>query len=456
MTRSSSFFVYSFLTRTESTLRAFLALKLGDPIPRGPAPFQFDFVSRDEQTAQYCDEVLVPRYELFRPNAYNKAVYAAAFVHGQSGMGKSRLSRDLVPQARAYLGRKGNTPAGLVDLLDRCTTLLIDLRHNDDKLDEDEIARLDASVMIGLRVAAKYWGYAVSDVRHLVLTEPAVRERFELPQVLNAVSAEVVAAGGPPRMLHIVLDELHYHFRRMLRYDEDRIYTRNTTEPLARALMRSALGVANTTGRRGLFVVATFAGTAPLPSSEALLPTENRCMFIGLPPLALQDMRRIVDKNLAQDVPADVRQAPWFDLLLRSLGGWPGCLEHVRELPKHGLLCSVNEEPMRAITKIGSLLAKRYSLPPEAALAPYLALGGVPVKENDTVSPADTVSTSVRGLQERGFVSLVEVPTFNFPWIYRWRARGDVVLNMPLALVIAAITNRHPAGACVNGRKSIH
>jgi hypothetical protein len=427
------------LTRTESTLRAFLALTLGDPVPLAPAPFQFDFVSRDEQIAQYCDEVLIPRYELFRQNAYDKAVYAAAFVYGQSGMGKSRLSRDLVPQARAYLSRKGNPPAGLVDLLDRCTTMLIDLQHNDDKLDEAEIARLDASVMIGLRVAARYWGYAANDVRDLVLTEPAVRERFKLPQVLNAISAELEAAGGPPRMLHIVLDELHCHFHRLLRYDEDRLHDRRATEPLARALMRAAVGAANTGARRSLFVVATFAGTVLLPISKALLPTEERCLSIGLPPLAMQDMRRIVDKHLAEVVPVEVRQAPLFELLLRSLGGLPCCLEHVRELPKHGLLCSPNEEPLRAIIEIGSLLAKRYLLRPEAALAPYLALGGVPVKVNDTVSPADTVSTSVRGLQERGFVSLVEVPTFNFPWIYRWRAGGDVVLNMPLALAIAAI-----------------
>jgi hypothetical protein len=197
--------------------------------------------------------------------------------------------------------------------------------------------------------------------------------------------------------------------------------------------------------------VSTFAGTVLLPPSKALLPTEERCLSIGLPPLALQDMRRIVDKHVAQDVPADVRQAPWFDLLLRSLGGLPRCLEHVRELPKHGYLRSASEEPLRAITEIGVLLAKRYLLPSEAALAPYLALGGVPLMESDTVSPADTVPTSVRVLQERGFVSLVEAPSASLPWVRRWGAANHIALNMPLALVIAAVTNRHPAGTCVNG-----
>jgi hypothetical protein len=438
---------------TPPTLRAFLTQKLGNPSPSTQLPFQFDFVSRDEQIAQYCDEVLVPRYELYRRDAPDKSVYAAAFVYGQSGMGKSRLSRDLVPQARAYLARKGNPPAGLVDLLDRCTTLLIDLRHNGDGMDEEEMARLDANVLIGLRVAAKYWGYAVSRLRHLILTEPAVRERFKLAEVLDAISAEVVAAGAPPRMLHIALDELHYYFDQMLRY-EGRSINPPSTEPLARAVMRVAMRAADTAVRPGLFVVSTFAGTVLLPPSKALLPTEERCLSIGLPPLALQDMRHIVDKHMAQDVPADVRQAPWFDLLLRSLGGLPRCLEHVRELPKHGYLCLVSEEPLRAIKKIGSLLAKRYLLPPEAALAPYLALGGVPVKGRDTVSPAGTDPTSVRVLQERGFVSLVEAPSDDVPWVDRWGAAGDAVLNMPLALVIAATTERHSAGTCVTEQQS--
>jgi hypothetical protein len=364
------------------------------------------------------------------------------------------LSRDLVPQARAYLARKGNTPAGLVDLLDRCTTLLIDLRHNGDSLNKAEMTQLEASVMIGLRVAAKYWGYDMSSLRHLALTDTAARERFELPQVLNAISAEVVAAGEAPRMLHIALDELHFYFDKMLPYEGQSVNP-PTSEPLARAVMRAAMGAANTGARPSLFVVATFAGTVLLPLSKALLPTDERCLSIGLPPLALQDMRRIVDKHLAQDLPAAVRQAPWFDLLLRSLGGLPRCLEHVRELPKRGLLCSPNEEPLLAIIEIGSLLAKRYLLPSEAALAPYLALGGVPVMESDTVSPADTDPTSVRVLQERGFVSLVEAPSPSLPWVRRWSVADDVVLNMPLALAIAAIRKRHSSGACVTGRRRL-
>jgi hypothetical protein len=85
MTRSSSLFIHPLLTCTAPTLRAFLAQKLGHPSPSAELPFQFDFVSRDEQIAQYCDEVLLPRYELFRRNAADKAVYAVAFVYGQSG-----------------------------------------------------------------------------------------------------------------------------------------------------------------------------------------------------------------------------------------------------------------------------------------------------------------------------------------------------------------------------------
>jgi hypothetical protein len=107
------------------------------------------------------------------------------------------------------------------------------------------------------------------------------------------------------------------------------------------------------------------------------------------------------------------------------------------------------------IMMIGSLLAKRYVLPPQAALAPYLALGGVPVMESDIVSPADTDPTSARVLQERGYVSLVEAPSSIVPWVDRWSAANNVVLNMPLALVIAAIAARHSSSTCVTGRRSV-
>lgn len=75
------------------TLRELLALRLGKPVAVAAPPFPFDFVAREQEVALFCHEVLVPRYRLFKQQQADKSEYAAAFISGQSGMGKSRLSR---------------------------------------------------------------------------------------------------------------------------------------------------------------------------------------------------------------------------------------------------------------------------------------------------------------------------------------------------------------------------
>ena len=225
--------------------------RLGAPVHIAQPPFMFDFVSREEQVRRYCDEVLLPRFQLFRAQQADKAKFAAAFFYGQSGIGKSRLSRDLLPQALRYLQQQQGVPSELLDLLNRSATLLIDLRHNGERVSDEELASLSADVIIGLRVAAKYVGHDVVGVRQLALRETGLREALALPAVLKAISDENMAAGTSAGMLHLTIDEVHFFFDTSVRYQGGAVPAQQT-EPPARAIMRSVMGACNTAVRPGL------------------------------------------------------------------------------------------------------------------------------------------------------------------------------------------------------------
>ena len=70
--------------RVGLSLRTYLTQRLGAAVPAAPPPFMFDFAARTEQVALFCDEVLAPRFQLFRAQQADKDEYAAALLYGQS------------------------------------------------------------------------------------------------------------------------------------------------------------------------------------------------------------------------------------------------------------------------------------------------------------------------------------------------------------------------------------
>lgn len=461
------------------SLRAYLTRRLGAAVPVAPPPFLFNVCAgRTEQVRRFCEAVLVPRFRLFRAQQQQAPTgtdgYAAAFVYGQSGMGKSRLCWDLIPQALQYLTHQPGADPELLALLRGCTTLLIAVGHGGERVCEEEYAELPADVIIGLRVAAMYFGYGSEGVRQLALRETGVHESLRLAAVLQAISKENVAA-GKCTMLHLGVDEVHHFFDRSVVVPCSAGHSDAASRPREsgiRAVLQAVMGACNASVQQpGLFVVGTFAATALPPPPADWVPMEDgRCLPMPLPPLSVTSMQQVLDDHFsaalptgqhlryAIAIPLTVRQAPWFAKVLRGLGGLPRALEHLCCLPQQGQLVSEHEKPLQALRAVSDLLAEHYKFPPQARLLPYLALSGVPLPSLDeVVSPPSAVPTTARTLQRNGYVSIVESPPPATPWVQHWRAAGHVLVDMPLALMLAGLaaqpdpaqSTRDVCGVCV-------
>eukprot|EP00698_Gefionella_okellyi_P013691 TRINITY_DN3769_c0_g1_i8.p1 TRINITY_DN3769_c0_g1~~TRINITY_DN3769_c0_g1_i8.p1 ORF type:complete len:684 (-),score=91.29 TRINITY_DN3769_c0_g1_i8:948-2999(-) len=444
-------------------------------------PFQFEkFVGRNDVVRQYCRDVLIPRFKMWRNGTGNKSVLAAVYLFGPSGTGKSRTSRDLVVASRDWLDcyvsegkvdmdwlakepRHMQLARDLLQLLGggtqppNWTVVFVDLFCNGVRVKDLELSRRPSDVILGMRVAAKYFGVDVAATQSLLDQHPALQERFELDRVVHAIAVE--GDQSRPRVLHLVFDEIQNFAAKPIRYEGGGSVTK--TEPAANAFVRSALDVCNTP-LRGLFVVGSFAGTATVapPPVTALKFTSY---LLG--PLSVDNMmdivedefveKKSVDKTASKVLPISeaVFKLPWFRAVIRSLGGLPRLLEYIPDL-RHFFREQVDQ--MDAVEAFARAYAAQYFPERNMAfatrgLAPFVALSGVPVTSDALLSPKGAKPLTARLLEEAGVVTRVRPPEDDLrredeplrqdKWVARWGAEDDVVLDMPLVLVLASIKN---------------
>lgn len=463
---------------TGLTLRQFLSRHLTvKPCTRAD-DFKFQkFVGRDDFAGRYCREVLIPRFKLWRRGWGDKTIPAAAYLFGPSGTGKSRTSHDLLLKSRDWLQQyvkqnridsdwQQTEPdhlqlaqdllrlLGSDDQSPNWSVVLVDLHHNGTAIDSDEFGEWPTGIILGLRVAAKYFGVPVREIKKLSERNDVLKERFRLKAVIDAISEDICASAASPHVLHLAFDELHQFDGTMIPYEGKAKQSvqmegasvvssaQAATEPATTAFLRTVLGVLNEP-RSDVFVVGTLAGTSlvpPLPST-----TEKFQSYL-LGSLSVENMMKIVEDEYVTNgtVRRDVFESDWFKWLIRALGGLPRLLELMPEVKTR---ITAEDKVLTACEAFVDAYADQYfkrgKFDPflSRGMAPFVSISGVPVHRNALLSPVGSgLPITPTTLEAAGLVTLVEPELLHSEgWVARWGATLDVVLDMPLVLAWASI-----------------
>ncbi len=392
-----------------------------------------------------------------------------AFIHGTSGVGKTRLDLELLRLLREHASRpefEGHSEIQqLRQFLEESKTVVLDIRHNGTELTRAE-AKWPADVILGLRLARQYWFPDVSytDLRQAVMerayTFPGLLDTFKVGKVLDGIRQKPAAPtpNDPspriPRMLHIAVDEVQHAFSHSTPYQGVKFL--HAEEPLSTAL-NLALVACVSGARGGLFVLGTLSGTSARHEKEVLDPTDAESVGVLVSPLSLEAARRVVESFKWQtESGLTVSGADWlafgrpFDRLLSSLGGNARALECLEQVLKSNDPLPESISLHDIFTKLTYLVFEKFNIASwgrqgSGRFGLLLALAGIPVDRDLVISPPDSSeSVTVADLERAGLVHLRPPPApinVNCPsWMATWQVRKDeVVMEVPLVMVTAAL-----------------
>ena len=260
------------------------------------------------------------------------------FIHGSSGIGKTRFSGELLS---LLYNHKPSYSIQNVDKLKKFQdsikpessfTILLDLKNNGDDIHNvmNEIA-LPPNIIIGLRVASKYWFPKIKYLNFLEVVKQNFSDIIELFDVNTIVSfMNVYPPYGwktIPSSIHISVDEIQTVFTTDVKHHSES----NKTEPLSRGLNRALLN--STSFSSSIFILVKFAGTSFDSLKIYLEPTDLLSQSIPLPPLSKESILNIVKSFIYSKEKKIIKGQDWLNLgkkfkrILYSLGGNPRALE---------------------------------------------------------------------------------------------------------------------------------
>ncbi len=437
-----------------------------------PTRTDFPFQTRHEIVENLWDKVVLPNWLSFRARqGDDKKAFMTAFIHGTSGVGKTRLDLELLRLMHEYASNSkfqcDSEVQELKQFLEESKTVVLDIRHLTNELTFEE-TQWPADVILGLRLAHQYrfpyvpYRFIRDTVMQRAKWAPRLLDTFKLSNVLDCIHKNPAAptrfdpSSHIPRMIHIAVDEFQHAFDFELPYQGDK--SLHAEELLSTALNR-ALRTCVSTARPDLFILVTFSGTSRHPK-KALGPTDTESVDVLVPPLPLEASRRVVESLTWQTKSGHTMSGKdWvafgrpFDRLLSSLGGNARALECLEQVLK-GWDPLPEKLPLRAI--FIELTHRVYELFNVASWGRYgsgrygllLALAGIPVHRGLVISPLGcSESFTVGDLERAGLVHLRPPPTPKAKrpsWIGTWNMKpDDVVMDVPLVVAKGARTHCH-------------
>jgi hypothetical protein len=448
-----------------------------------PTATRFPFQAQDRMNAlnKLWTQVVEPSWQAYRSGSFSdKKMWSTGFIHGTSGVGKTRFDLEFLSLLADFLAPDPSAPAWndevepLRAALQNSKTVVLELRHNGYALEDDEV-KWPPAVILGLRLAHQYWSPHVpypkvrNAFRSQVTKDPTLWDTFRLARVLDAAmqhkAAPTHADPSPriPEVLHIAVDEIQTAFDHMVPYwgggggDE----RSKRLEPLSTALNRALQGAVSQT--RGFFVIGTLSGTAARHMAEVLDATDATTASVLLSPLSADAVRQLVASfRLRPNQPgqrAIVSGREWltkggkpFERLLATIGGNPRaveCLERVLRIegsPPESL--DLNDISVKLIEQVRlTFNIESWGRHGSGRFGLLLALAGIPVTRDSVVDfePATPQQQprpiTVAELERAGLVHLRPPPQSHRPdhWVNMWGVKGSVVMEVPFVLAQAAL-----------------
>jgi hypothetical protein len=435
-------------------------------------------------------EVVKPSWQAHRRGfTDNKKARSTGFIHGASGVGKTRFDLEFTSLLADYLAASASsTPAqhqpardseeSLRAALKNSKTVVLDLRHNGYAALEGDEFEWPPAVILGLRLAHQYWWPHVryEDVRaafrQQATRDPTLWATFKLGRVLDATQQHKAAPTRTdpspriPEVLHIAIDEIQTAFDMMVPYGGSRSGAQSEPaagaprrERLSTGLNRALQGAISQT--RGFFVIGTLSGTAARHAAEMLDATDAATVSVLLSPLSPNAVRRVVASfGLQPGQPQTVLGREWlhkggkpFKRLLATTGGNPRVLECLEIVLEREGSPSRSLHLGRILTKLidkvkWTFNAESWGKHGSGQFGLLLALAGIPVTRESVIGvekPATPEQQprpiTVAELEKAGLVHLRPPPQSDLPdhWANTWNVKRRVVMEVPYVVARAAL-----------------
>lgn len=376
---------------------------------------------------------ILPNWRAFRSSdVANKKQWHAIFIHGYSGVGKTRFSLEFLNLLHEFVSQPefdaDADVCALRSLLEPASatthTVLLDIRHNGSALNPEE-AKWSASVILGLRLAAQCWfpQVAYARIRDILFANPSLAPAFNLLAVLGTLSQHPpVGMSQAPRLLHLAVDEIQTAIGMLVPYEGQNHASPSTREPLSKALNRALMAAISAS--TNLAVLGTFAGTAQRHDSQVLDPTDSPSMSVLLSPLSPQAVRNIVDSFERRRRGSDevlwtgrTWQGESFERLLHGIGGNSRALECLEAVLQTYPQVPTSLPLDEVVSALVTSLVKKHNLaswgtqPSAGLMGLLLALAGIPVRRATKLTPANAPEElTVDHLERAGLVQLRMLP----------------------------------------------
>lgn len=428
--------------------------------------------------------VVQPSWQAYRSGYFDdKKAWSTGFIHGASGVGKTRFNLEFLALLADYLtsdaSKAYRSPDDEVEslhaALKNSKTVVLDIRHNGLALKVDE-TEWPPEVILGLRLAHNYWWPHVpySEVydafRWQVREDPTLWGTFSLGRVLFAIRQHKAAPTRDdpspriPSMLHIAIDEIQSVFDTMAPYGGGSS-VRSAPEPLSTALNRALQGAISQS--QGLYVLGTLSGTAARHATEVLHATDATSTGVLLSPLSAKTVRQIVASfqfrfEPQPGQPEMVSGQEWlekggkpFERLLTTIGGNARALECLERVLKTQ---GSPSKPLR-LNQITTELTKEvrntfniesWGRKGSGQFGLLLALAGIPVTRESVVAFEEPSTPqqpprpiTVAELEKIGVVHLRPPPPSDpgqpDSWVNTWDVQELAVMEVPFVLAKAAL-----------------
>ncbi len=293
------------------------------------AHIKFEYVPEDqEQNVQDLVQQLLTR--TIGKSFGDKLVVNGVQFYGMSGAGKTRISMELIGLMREAANKSRHPNKDLLlEKLRKPAILTVDWWSGGYSYKRDIEERWPASLVLGARLAAKFWfkSYDFDRIRTIIAALPEqAQQQFHFEKVARAIVAENEARPTSERytMLYIANDELQPLRLIDVPYGGSAKSGNASTalEPLSLAIAR----VFMTTSRvllSKLFIFGSFVGIGLHHNYLFPHPTDGAFPDYCMCCLSIKSARAIVKSELG-DAWSNV---PDLDRLLSTLGGNPRLLE---------------------------------------------------------------------------------------------------------------------------------
>jgi hypothetical protein len=270
-----------------------------------PTTFKFQLGDRMDALNGLRSSFLENYKSLVEGNIVDKKTRSLCCIYGPSGVGKTRLAMEFLNEAIKLPKKAGPDPLANTDPSDRVCVVL-DVRHNGYAVIDLE-KELNPEVFLGIRLFAHwYFPGSFSNFRDLFFRR--VQEwdyhRFGLKHVLRSITKHPrPGASSTPKVLHLVVDEIHTLCQFNVRYvgskDSETMETMQTS--VYRALMNVCF---NNPDVRNLYVFPTVVGTV-LQIDAFRWPTDVPVITLPLGYFSPSTVRALVDESFSKELRDD-------------------------------------------------------------------------------------------------------------------------------------------------------